>query len=946
MDRGSHGTSDLNYIDFDVEVAQGSGRKYPVTVRSPASGEAHAEMRFPYVKGVLDSKLKDLELALYTSGGTHRRINAPAEQTVQDFGRSLFDALLPGEVRSCYEVALREAERQGKGLRLRLHIRPPHLAVLPWEFLYDARQGEYVCLSTHTPIVRYPDLPQPVERLPVTPPLHILGMVVTTRDLDPLDVDYEKQRVEEALKDLRARGLVELTWLEGQTWRDLQKAMRRGPWHVFHFIGHGGYDPNREEGLIAFANDAGYTHRLYATELARLLDDHRPLRLVLLNSCEGARGSESDALSGTAITLVRRGIPAVLAMQYEISDEAAIEFSRAFYEAAADGLPVDAAVAEARTAISIAIGDTLEWGTPVLYMRSPDGRIFDILAAPQPAASVQENKTTGSQGSEQASEKLTETQATDAHKAKPDQGQPSLGQLYTAAMGAYGAQRWEEAIGYFEDIQKLDPDYADVPHKLDEARRQQRLSELYTKAEQLHKQRDWHGVIGIFERIHELDTGYADPAQLLASARKALRVVGWWRRRRNLVISGIGSVVSLLGAVSGLTLCNPGVVPPIDVVATPTATVGVVGQAATATVHAPSATAAPTAVRLPSSDGAMAGADLRHTGVYETSGEVPTGTLEWQLDLGVAITRPPTFFDGVIYVGGGDGDLRAIDAETSEVIWTYSASEHGINNTPAVAAGVIYFGGVDGNLYALDASTQEETWIYSAGSRISYSSPAVSEGVVYVGSADGKLHAVDVESGKDRWPAYNARAPIHTSPAVAEGGVYFGTADGRLHAVDARTGRRKWPSYSTESVVHTLPAVVDGVVYFGSQDGRLHALDAHTGEPEWEPVQTGGHVTTAAVSEGIVYFGSADGKLYAVDGKTGQEVWTQQVGGAIEGNPPAIASDVIYFCSTDLKLYAVDLRAERILWTYPTGETLCSGAVIADGVVYFATGDGHVYALR
>jgi hypothetical protein len=68
-------------------------------------------------------------------------------------------------------------------------------------------------------------------------------------------------------------------------------------------------------------------------------------------------------------------------MQYEITDEAAIEFSRDFYEAVADGLPVDAAVAEARAAVSIR--SALEWGTPVLYMRSSDGHIFDIQQTTQ-----------------------------------------------------------------------------------------------------------------------------------------------------------------------------------------------------------------------------------------------------------------------------------------------------------------------------------------------------------------------------------------------------------------------------------------------------------------------------------------------------------------------------------------------------------------------------------
>jgi hypothetical protein len=66
-------------------------------------------------------------------------------------------------------------------------------------------------------------------------------------------------------------------------------------------------------------------------------------------------------------------------MQYKISDRAAIEFSRSFYEALADGLPVDAAAAEMRKAISIAVCNSVEWVTPMLHMHSPDGRIFDKI---------------------------------------------------------------------------------------------------------------------------------------------------------------------------------------------------------------------------------------------------------------------------------------------------------------------------------------------------------------------------------------------------------------------------------------------------------------------------------------------------------------------------------------------------------------------------------------
>src|SRR5215208_3539880 len=453
MDAQSGSMSSWDYLDFDLEISGGSARNYSVAVRSPA-GEAQEEMRFPFDERQLRDKLKDLEIALLRSGGTRRSLSTE-EQTVQEFGRSLFEAVLVGKVGTCYYRSMDQAQQQGKGLRLKLHVQPPNLTVLPWEFLYDPDRDEYLCFSRDTPIVRYTDLRQPISRLTVAPPLRILGMVASPRDLDPLDVEHEKGLMDEAIESVQAEGLVEMTWLEGQTWRDLQRAMRRGgPWHIFHFVGHGDFDITAEEGLVAFADErTGRRHLLRSRDLARLLDGHPYLRLVFLNSCEGARGSEGDPFSGTAATLVRRGIPAVVAMQYQITDKAAIEFCSAFYESLADGLPVDAAVTEARVAVSM--DSMLEWGTPVLYMRSPDGRLFDI--------------STHERSSEQPRE------ITDQHELREHQERTTR-----------------------------------------EKERKERLDTLYAQARRSHQKQEWQAVLDVFERMRAEDPAYPDSEGLLA----------------------------------------------------------------------------------------------------------------------------------------------------------------------------------------------------------------------------------------------------------------------------------------------------------------------------------------------------------------------------------------------------------------------------------------------
>ena len=261
-------------------------------------------------------------------------------------------------------------------MQVRLRIGPPELAALPWEFLYDPGRDDYLCLSI--PLVRYLDVLEPRRPLAVTPPLRILGMVARPGESDPLNVDHEQRRLQQAVAGLERAGEVELTWVAGQTWWDLQNALDRGSWHIFHFIGHGGFDQHSGEGILALAHGDGREHRLAASDLGLLLSDHRSLRLAVLNSCETARASASDVFSSTAAVLMGRGIPAVVAMQYDISDEGAIAFARGLYTAVANRHPVDQAVTRARRAIKLARQSTLEWATPVLYLRSPRADLFDV----------------------------------------------------------------------------------------------------------------------------------------------------------------------------------------------------------------------------------------------------------------------------------------------------------------------------------------------------------------------------------------------------------------------------------------------------------------------------------------------------------------------------------------------------------------------------------------
>ncbi|MGB3062354.1 MAG: CHAT domain-containing protein, partial [Anaerolineae bacterium] len=446
------------YLDFDLEIGLGEGRAYKVTVRASPAGEALAVMQFPFDDLMRDLQLQKLQTALLRSGGQRRSAPSSEQRAVQDFGQALFDALFTGEVRNLYDVSQKLAANAEQGLRLKLRIQAPELAVLPWEYLFDKRAGEYMCLSRYTPIIRYLELPQVIQPLRAPRPLRILALIADPSDLQRLNVGKEKERVARALAPLQARGQVELTWLAGSTWRDLQSEMRGGPWHLFHFVGHGGFDRQNDEGLVVLTDDAGEAQPLLATQLARLLADQRALRLVVLNACEGARGSQQDIFASTAAILARRGVPAVLAMQHEITDRAAVEFARAFYDALAGGLPVDAAVSEGRKAVSLEVANTVEWGTPVLTMRASDGILFDVRATPadkarqaklkrQQEAAERERQQRAADEAQQAALKRQEEAAEREHqvRAAEEARQAALKRQEEAAESERKARAAEEA---------------------------------------------------------------------------------------------------------------------------------------------------------------------------------------------------------------------------------------------------------------------------------------------------------------------------------------------------------------------------------------------------------------------------------------------------------------------------------------------------------------------
>jgi hypothetical protein len=301
---------------------------------------------------------------------------------IQELGSRLFDCMFQREVYMLYREALEAALLDRNELQIKLCVEPPELSYLPWEAMFDKRRLVHLCCNQVTPFARIATPDELDLHIYDKPPLRVLCMISAPKDFIgtpyELRTDAEQAALDHALKPLTKAGHVKLCPMASGTFRELKTRIIKGDegnkWDVFLFIGHG------LEGSVVFEEDGGSGCELISADvLTGLLDAPNGPRLVILNSCKGARKPE-DRLASTAERLVRGGgIAAVVAMQFDISDLMATRFSPAFfYNLVMLDVPVQ--VAMTLTRIGLQAEGFSEWISPVLYMQNKDGRVRPATA--------------------------------------------------------------------------------------------------------------------------------------------------------------------------------------------------------------------------------------------------------------------------------------------------------------------------------------------------------------------------------------------------------------------------------------------------------------------------------------------------------------------------------------------------------------------------------------
>jgi outer membrane protein assembly factor BamB len=411
-------------------------------------------------------------------------------------------------------------------------------------------------------------------------------------------------------------------------------------------------------------------------------------------------------------------------------------------------------------------------------------------------------------------------------------------------------------------------------------------------------------------------------------------------------------------------------------------------------------------------DQSRTGANLDETAI--TAATASQLHLAWNFNTSGIVGASPTLVDGVMYIGSWNGYEYALDANTGQELWSsylgvsqqkkkcYGSYGIGIDSTAAVQDGVVYVGGGDGNMYALNADTGAVIWSTMLGlpPYYNWSSPLLYNNTLYIGVAaycdppfvQGKIIALSMTDGSivastPLVPNGQTGAPLWGSATVDSNTntIYIATGNNgskpilkqpyaeAIVALDASTLQieDQWQIPKSQQVhdsdFGTTPTLftVNGVDYLGAlnKNGIYYVFNLAnplSAGPVWEQSLSGNsenvegdNVSPSCFNNGVIYTGSAGGNnngqafggtVSAFEADNGTPLWSFETMGAMV-SPVTCTSDLVI----DNQGKTVEVRAASdgtVLFSYKTHGRLYGASLISNGFLYVPSSDDNVYAFN
>ncbi|MFO8184848.1 MAG: PQQ-binding-like beta-propeller repeat protein [Candidatus Aegiribacteria sp.] len=317
----------------------------------------------------------------------------------------------------------------------------------------------------------------------------------------------------------------------------------------------------------------------------------------------------------------------------------------------------------------------------------------------------------------------------------------------------------------------------------------------------------------------------------------------------------------------------------------------------------------------------------------------------WELEssLGREFFSSPALVDDVLYFGCNDGNMRAVNAASGSVLWSFS-TVCGICGEPAVDSTTVYFGGQDGYVYALDRATGRRRWSSGLGFHIFCDTGILCDSLILSGNSMGKVCALDSRTGQPVWDREIGGTVL--GPAVVDTLAIYTSESGVTAVFDYR-GESLWTAEHANQA--SAPSADSTAVFVAYSGGMVRKFDIGSGRLLWDTdvVSRPGRTVLArpVLTGGKVLVGTNDGQLVCLNRETGGIIWEQQFDNWLQ-LPPAVGQELVYLACDDQRLHLVELETGVKVDSLEMGGYSGTAPLLMDGVVFYGNTSGVFTAVR
>ena len=170
----------------------------------------------------------------------------------------------------------------------------------------------------------------------LAPPLKILIMISSPEDADyknRLSFEEEDMLILQAFQPLLQKGLAQIDYTDDGSLDALRRKIKTNKYHILHYSGHADFKDGKGQLILEQALSLK-TESVQADDFADALNCNPEYKIpmVVLSSCQTAKGSNEQGIRGVTNHLLKVGIPSIISMGMSIKDKYAVYFSANFYE--------------------------------------------------------------------------------------------------------------------------------------------------------------------------------------------------------------------------------------------------------------------------------------------------------------------------------------------------------------------------------------------------------------------------------------------------------------------------------------------------------------------------------------------------------------------------------------------------------------------------------------